>query len=92
METKGDDGVLRARRYIVIHCRKCGTAGHNAKTCKLPTADTGGPNPNEGSSAAAPNEPPSTTPARPRRQKNKVLFNVLTFYSYWSYVFFPKMD
>ncbi|XP_027156674.1 uncharacterized protein LOC113757758 [Coffea eugenioides] len=34
--TEGKDHGKRLRKRVVIHCRKCGGIGHNAKTCKNP--------------------------------------------------------
>ncbi|XP_071926288.1 uncharacterized protein [Coffea arabica] len=31
----------RLRKRIIIHCQKCGEAGHNAATCKQPTNEQG---------------------------------------------------
>ncbi|XP_027061053.1 uncharacterized protein [Coffea arabica] len=34
--TEGKDHGKRLRKRVVIHCRKCGGIGHNAKICKNP--------------------------------------------------------
>ena len=39
--TEGKNHGRRLRRRIIIHCRKCGEAGHNAATCKQPTNEQG---------------------------------------------------
>ncbi|GAA0156958.1 hypothetical protein LIER_14324 [Lithospermum erythrorhizon] len=39
------DGVLHfknSRKWIVIHCKQCGGANHNKKTCPLYEQPTGG--------------------------------------------------
>lgn len=36
---EGKDHGKRVKRFIVIHCSKCGQSGHNAKTCKVQAAN-----------------------------------------------------
>ena len=46
----GTNNVQKLRKHVIMHCRRCGQAGHNAATCKSVPENNGG----EGCSQPAP--------------------------------------
>ena len=60
--TEGKDHGKRLRRRTVIHCRKCGGIGHNAKTCK---------NPPKSSTEQQPSQQPAPTGQPSQQQQHE---------------------